>query len=98
MIKPLNKQQLELVSEFRESQLTKKEFCNVKGIQLHKLDYLILKQQRIIKSETDFYKVTEVSNINDNSSVVINLKDQTITITSKVDDDLLRKVIKAIIL
>ncbi len=98
MIKPLNKEQLELVSEFRDSELTKKEFCNVKGIQLHKLDYLILKQQRIIKSETNFYKVTDISNTNNNSSIVINLKDQTITITSNVDDDLLRKVIKAIIL
>jgi predicted carbohydrate-binding protein with CBM5 and CBM33 domain len=97
-MKPLNKEQLELVSEFRDSKLTKREFCKIKCIQQHKLDYLIYKQQKISKSEIDFYKVTKVSNTNDNSSVVINLKDQTITITSEVDDYLLRKVIKAIIL
>ncbi len=92
MMKLLTKEQLGLLNEHRESGLNKKQFCKQKGIKLHKLDYLIYKQQRISKTETTFYNITE---INTNSSVTIDLRELTLTITNDVDDELLRKIIKA---
>ena len=92
MMKPLTMEQLGLLNEHRESGLNKKQFCKQKGIKLHKLDYLIYKQQRISKTETTFYNITE---INTNSSVTIDLRELTLTITNDVDDELLRKIIKA---
>lgn len=91
-MKPLTKEQLCLLNEHRESGLNKKQFCKQKGIKLHKLDYLIYKQQRISKTETTFYNITE---INTNSSVTIDLRELTLTVTNDVDDELLRKIIKA---
>lgn len=92
MMKPLTKEQLDLVNEFKESRLNKKEFCKQKGIKLHQLDYLINKQQKLTKSESTFIKIKE---LNRDSSVVLNLNDLTITITNDVDDEMLRKIIRA---
>lgn len=92
MMKPLTKEQLGLLNEHRESGLNKKQFCKQKGIRLHKLDYLIYKQQRISKTETTFFNITE---INTDSSVTIDLRELTLTVTNDVDDELLRKIIKA---
>jgi hypothetical protein len=89
---PLTPEQEKLLEEYRKSGMKKKVFCQRSGIALNKLDYLIYKQQKLSRTETTFFKVTER---NSNGSITIDLKELTLTITNDVNDELLRKIIKA---
>ena len=51
MLHPLNEEQLSLLNEFKESNLTLKDFAKLKNISLHKISYLVVKERKLNEQE-----------------------------------------------
>ena len=51
MLHPLNEEQLSLLNEFKESNLTLKDFAKLKNISLRKISYLVIKERRLKEQE-----------------------------------------------
>lgn len=51
MLHPLNQEQLSLLNEFKESNLTLKDFAELKNISLRKISYLVIKERRLKEQE-----------------------------------------------
>ena len=51
MLHPFNEEQLSLLNEFKESNLTLKDFANLKNISLHKISYLVVKERKLNEQE-----------------------------------------------
>lgn len=89
---PLTQEQLQLLNEYRQSNLTKKNFCLLKEIKLHKLDYLIVKEKSLQEDKTEIVKLNYPQITS--SALTIDLKDLTITIQNGFDASLLKELMK----
>lgn len=91
MMQPLTPEQVKLLEDYQKSGMKKKVFCQNIGIALHKLDYVIYKDQRLNSSGADLVKFQDIASTS--TSLKIDLKDLTIIIEPNFDENLLRKVI-----
>ena len=68
MLHPLNEEQLSLLNEFKESNLTLKDFANLKNISLRKISYLVIKERRLKEQEENISLDSFIPiNLNNNS-------------------------------
>ena len=73
MLHPLNEEQLSLLNEFKESNLTLKDFAKLKNISLRKISYLVIKERRLKEQEEnmslDSFIPINVNNIKEESFI-----------------------------
>jgi hypothetical protein len=99
MLMQLSDEQIDLINQFKESKLKRKEFCLLKNIKYHQLDYLIHKQKRLIHQEMEpskleIIKVEEVKE--EYSPLTLRIGSCFIDIDNNFNEELLASVIKVI--